>query len=136
MPTPGTRWDHLKALPAGIRMHVSGDRMSRTCTLDRVTDDELTCSKGRIADVAHYTFPRAEISSIKLTRYTISTVAGFGIGAGAGAGIAAATVKGGGIIGKGGAAGIFGIAGGLLGALITGPTDSFRGPTVYRRIKP
>ena len=134
--TPGTNWDHLKALPTGTRMHVTGDKLSRTCVLDAVTDEQLTCSKGRVVNTAHYTFTRAEVQSVKLTRYTLSSVAGFGIGAGAGAGIAAATVKSGNIIGKGAAAAIFGIGGGVLGALITGLTDAFRGPTVYRKTTP
>ena len=135
--TPGASWDHLKALPAGTRLHVTGDKLSRTCSLDHVSDDELTCAKGRVVNSAHYTFPRAEVVSVKLTRYTTSTVAGLGIGAGAGAAISAATLKSNGFLDfKGAAVAIFTVAGGLAGALITGPTDAFRGPTVYRRVKP
>ena len=134
---PGTNWDRLKALPAGTRMHVSGDRMTRTCTLDHVTDDELVCSKGRVVNSAHYTFSRQEVSSVKLTRYGVSTAAGLGIGAAAGAIIPAAVLKGGGFLDfKGAAVTIFSVAGGVAGALITGPTDAFRGPTVYRRTNP
>ncbi len=133
-PTPGTNWDHLKALPAGTHMHVSGDKLSRTCVLDAVTDDQLTCSKGRVVNTAHYTFTRAEVQSIKLTRYTLSSVAGFGIGAGAGAGISAAAFKSDSF--KSLAVAVFTVGGGVAGALITGPTDAFRGPTVYRRTTP
>lgn len=132
--TPGASWDHLKALPSGTRMHVHGDRMTRTCTLDRVTDEELICSKGRVVDTAHYTFPRAEVEHVKLTRYTLSTIGGLGIGAGAGAGIAGATLKSDGFKSLGVA--VFGVGGAVAGALALGPTDAFRGPLVYRRLKP
>lgn len=131
---PGSNWDHLKALPSGTRMHVHGDRMARTCTLDRVTDDELVCSKGRLVDTARYTFPRGEVAEVKLTRYTLSTLGGLGIGAGAGAGIAGAAIRSDSFKSLGVA--VFGVGGGLAGALALGPADAFRGPLVYRRLKP
>lgn len=112
-------------------MHVHGDKLTRTCTLQAVTDDQLTCTKGRVVDTAHYTFPRAEVSEVKLTRYTASTLGGLGIGAGAGAGIAAAAFKGDSFKSLGVA--VFGVGGAIAGALLTGPADAFRGPTVYRR---
>jgi hypothetical protein len=129
-------WDRLKHLPAHTRVHVAGDKQSKTCAIDLVDDATLRCSKGN----SQYSFTRAEVKSVKLTRYMRSTLVGMGIGLAAGAGVGA-------IVGHaqekpndffpglsteayaavGGAAGL--VAGGAIG----GPTDFMRGPTVYRR---
>jgi hypothetical protein len=129
-------WDRVRHLPAGTRVHVAGDTKSKTCAIELVDDATLRCSKGN----SQYSFARAEVKSVKLTRYGRSTLAGMGIGLAAGAGVGA-------IAGHaqekpddffpglsteayaavGGAAGL--IAGGAIG----GPTDFLRGPTLYRR---
>ena len=119
-------------------MHVSADKLSRTCSLVSVDDNELVCTKGRVvASTARYSFPRLEVKSVKLTRYAASTLGGLGIGAGAGAVIGFATFHGGdnflNLDGVARASTV--VAGALLGALVAGPTDLFRGPTVYRRAK-
>ena len=132
----GGSWDRLKHLPAHTRVHVSGDKQSKTCAIDLVDDATLQCSKGN----SQYSFARAEVKSVKLTRYTRSTLVGMGIGLGVGAGVGA-------IAGHaqekpndffpGLATGAFaavGGAGGLIaGAAIGGPTDFMRGPTIYQR---
>jgi hypothetical protein len=135
-PSGGGSWDRVMHLPAGTRVHVAGDTKSKTCTIALVNDATLQCSKGN----SQYSFLRAEVKSVKLTRYTRSTLVGMGIGLGVGAGVGA-------IVGHaqekpndffpglsteacaavGGAVGL--IAGGAIG----GPTDFLRGPTVYRR---
>jgi hypothetical protein len=124
----GSNWDHLKALPVHTRLHVSADHMGHTCYLLSVDDAALVCGR--------YTFPRAEVKSVKLTRYGTSYGVGAAIGAGAGAGIGVAVVSGGDSFfknDKGKAAGIGLALGAAVGALVTGPADLFRGPTVYRR---
>ena len=101
--------------------------MSHTCYLLSVDDAALVCGR--------YTFPRAEVKDVKLTRYGVSYGVGAAIGAGGGAGIGVAVVNGNGFFSndKGKAAGIGLILGGVIGALVAGPADLFRGPTVYRR---
>ncbi|WP_263373792.1 hypothetical protein [Granulicella aggregans] len=75
----GSNWDHLKALPAQTRIHVSADKGGATCKLLSVDDATLVCGK--------HTFQRANVKSVKLTRYGISTAIGAGIGAGVGVGV-------------------------------------------------
>ena len=132
----GGSWDRVRRLPAGTRVHVAADNQSKTCALDLVDDATLRCSKG----TSQYSFARAEVKSVKLTRYGRSTLVGLGIGLGVGAGVGA-------IAGHaqekpndffpglsteayaaiGGTAGL--VAGGVIGRL----TDFTRGPTVYLR---
>lgn len=127
-PAAGSNWDHLKALPAQTRIHVSGDKGGATCKLFSVDDATLICGK--------HTFQRADVKSVKLTRYGISTAVGAGIGAGVGVGVGIGLAGGkdsffGDDKGEFAAAGA-GI-GAVIGGLVTGPADLFRGPTVYRR---
>ena len=82
----GSNWDHLKALPVHTRLHVSADHMGHTCYLLSVDDTALVCGR--------YTFPRAEVKDVKLTRYGLSYGVGAAVGAGAGAGIGVAVVNG------------------------------------------
>ncbi len=135
-------WHHLAVLQPGTRVHISSDKKGKTCFFASVDDATLLCSR-RPASGTHYTFPRSEVRTVKLTRYTVSTITGMGIGAGAGLGIGAAVgpavapktnsfldFSGLGrevILGLGGAIGF--IAGGAIG----GPSDFLRGPTLYRR---
>jgi hypothetical protein len=129
-------WERVRHLHAGTHVHVAGDKQSKTCTLDLVDEATLRCSQGS----SQYSFPRAEVKSVKLTRYTRSTLVGLGIGLGVGAGVGAIaghtqeqpgdffhglTTEAYTVIG--GAAGL------IAGAAIGGPTDFLRGPTVYRR---
>jgi hypothetical protein len=132
----GGSWDRVRHLPAGTRVHVAGDKQSKMCALDLVDDATLRCSKGS----SQYSFVRAEVKSVKLTRYTRSTLVGLGIGLGVGAGVGA-------IVGHAqekpddffpglsteACAAVGGAAGAIAGAAIGGPTDFLRGPTVYRR---
>jgi hypothetical protein len=135
----GANWQRVEQLPPHTRVHVSSDKMGRVCNVDSVDETSLTCSSGRVVNTAHYTFPRAEIKSIKVTRYVLSKVVGAGIGLGAGAIIGAGSVKGK-VPGPGATSGeivgILTLAGGVIGAVVGGPTDFLRGPTVYRRPKP
>ena len=125
----GSNWDHLKALPQHTRLHVSADKMRHTCYLLSVDDATLVCGR--------YTFPRAEVKSVKLTRYGVSygggAAIGAGIGAGVGLGVSAATDDAFFKNEKASFAGGGAAVGAVLGALIIGPLDLFRGPTVYRR---
>jgi hypothetical protein len=134
--TTGGSWDQVRHLPAGTRVHVAGDKQSKTCAIDLVDDATLRCSK----ESSQYSFVRAEVKSVKLTRYTRSTLVGLGIGLGVGAGVGA-------IVGHAqekpddffpglsteACAAVGGAAGAIAGAAIGGPTDFLRGPTVYQR---
>ena len=128
-PAAGSNWDHLKALPPNTRMHVSADKGGHTCRLVSVDDASLICGS--------HTFARAEVKKVKLTRYGVSYAAGAGIGAGVGLGVglglASGTQDGFFKDSKGQFGGIGAGVGAALGALVTGPADLFRGPTVYRR---
>ena len=62
-PAAGSNWDHLKALPAETRLHVSADKGGATCKLASVDDAMLVCGK--------HTFQRADVKSVKLTRYGV-----------------------------------------------------------------
>jgi hypothetical protein len=138
----GNSWPHLSALPGGTRIHVSSDKKSHTCYFQSADDASLVCS-GKHGGGKSYSFPRSEVRSVKLTRYTVSTLAGMGIGAGAGFGIGAAAGQA--VAPKTNSSfdfssldreaitllgGVFGfIAGGAVG----GPADFLRGPVVYFR---
>ena len=135
-PSGDAGWARVRQLHAGTHVHVAGDRLSKTCTLDLVDEATLRCSKGS----SQYSFLRAEVKSVKLTRYGRSTLVGMAIGLGAGAGIGA-------IVGHAqekpndffpglsteASAAVGGAVGAVAGAAIGGPTDFLRGPTVYRR---
>jgi hypothetical protein len=135
-PAAGANWERLKAVPLHTRVHVAADTKSQVCAIDLVDDVTLRCSKGS----SQYSFQRAEVKSVKLVRYTRSTLVGLGIGLGVGAGAGAiaghtqekpndlfpglATEA---VAAIGGAVGL--IAGGAIGRA----TDFTRGPTVYLR---
>jgi hypothetical protein len=135
-------WHHLSALQPGTRLHISSDKKSRTCFFASADDASLVCSRGRSSGT-QYNFARSEVRTVKLTRYTVSTLAGMGIGAGAGFGIGAAVgqavspktnssfdFSG---LGREVITGIGGAVGFIAGGAIGGPTDFLRGPTLYRR---
>jgi len=135
-PSGDVGWDRVRHLPAGTHVHVAGDKQSKTCTLDLVDEATLRCSKGS----SQYSFLRADVKSVKLTRYGRSTLVGTVIGLGVGAGVGA-------IVGHAqekpndffpglsteACAAVGGAVGAIAGAAIGGPTDFLRGPTVYRR---
>ena len=123
----------MKALPH-TRVHVSGDKMSKVCTIDQVDDVALRCSRGR----SQFSFPREEVKSVKLTRYGLSTGLGAVIGLGAGLGIGAAAGSAARspneIVSSTAVYAAIGGAGGLIaGGVVGGTTDLLRGPTIYKR---
>lgn len=142
--TPLPSWERLESAPKGLpphtRVHVAGDRMSKKCVLESVTDEALVCSKGH----TQFTFLRIEVKSVKLTRPLRSTFVGMGLGLGGGLLVGAilghveappepnqfldfsgitrdAYIAGSGVLGL--------IGGGVAG----GTTDFLRGPTLYLR---
>jgi hypothetical protein len=134
--SPGDSWSHLRALPPQARINVAGGRISKVCHFISADDEQLICSSGRRSSAKQFTFARADVRNVKLTRYAESTLAGAGIGAGAGAVVGAAVNS----QSKGGLfsfpAAILGItiaSGALAGGAIGGPTDFLRGPTIYQR---
>jgi hypothetical protein len=73
-------WERLRRLAAGTRVHVATDNRSKTCSVDLIDEATLRCSKG----ASQYSFLRADVKSVKLTRYGRSTLVGLGIGLGGG----------------------------------------------------
>jgi hypothetical protein len=135
-PAAGANWQRVQQLPLHTHVHIASDKMSRVCEVDSVDAEMLSCSAGHMVNTAHYTFARTEIKSIKVTRYIGSTVGGAAIGAGSGLVIGvgvAHTTQSFPIVSNKAIWGIFSAAGGIAGALIGGPTDFLRGPTIYRR---
>lgn len=127
-------WQRVKQLPLHTKIHIASDKNGRTCSIDAVDEGSLTCSSGHTGT----TFPRAEIKSVKVTRYVWSTVGGAAIGAGVGAviGVAARGPSTGfGTLSNDVKIGIGAVAGGVGGAAAGGLTDMFRGPLVYQRPK-
>ena len=144
-PAMQANWARVKTLEPQTRMHIVADSAKRTCVLDSVTDDQLVCSKGKNGHGAHYVFARADIKTVKLTRYTASTFAGLGIGLGAGLGIGAVIghavspsdpnawldLSG---VGRDVITAGSGVIGAAAGASIGGPTDFLKGPLIYQRV--
>jgi hypothetical protein len=137
-PQLASGWERLKALPVHTRVHVSADKMSRTCNLVSVDDDTLVCSKSRLVSTAHYTFARQEVKSVKLTRYIASTLVGIGVGAGVGAilgRVVSPPNKNAFLDFSSITRDAFTVGGAVAGGAAGGPTDFLRGPTVYQRPK-
>ena len=122
-------WDRVRHVPAGTKVHVAADKQSETCRIDVVDEATLRCSNGH----SQYSFARAEVKSVKLTRYAVSTLVGAGIGAGVGAGIGLGVTQDKNGWFNGDIRGVFAALGGVVGGAAMGPTDVFRGPTIYRR---
>jgi hypothetical protein len=127
-------WARVKQLRQHIRVHLSTDRGSHLCSVDAVDDVSLTCSSGHSGK----TYARAEIKSIKVTEYALSTLGGAFIGGGAGAlvGLGCCAHNGGsgfGALADAVAVGSGAAVGAVAGAGVGAATDLFRGPVVYRR---
>jgi hypothetical protein len=130
----GDTWHNLSALPAHSQMHVSVDDGGSTCYLIAVDEQSLTCGRKDGGAKGQHVYPRASVKSVKLTRYGVSTVAGAGIGAGVGLGVGLAGTQNPNGWFNGAIRGVLAGLGAGVGALACGPTDAFRGPTVYRRM--
>jgi hypothetical protein len=134
-------WRHLQAIPQHTHMHVSAERGSATCYFISADESTLTCGRRSGSLHGRHTFARQDVRNVKLTRYAVSSVAGFGIGAGLAAVIGYAAAGSDkcttnlcfDFFSRGDVAAVFAAPGALIGAAIMGPTDTFRGPTVYRR---
>ncbi len=127
-------WNHLAAIPTHTHIHVGADHGGATCYFISADEENLTCGHKNGSDKGRHVFPRGDVKSVKLTRYGISTIGGAGIGAGVGAIIGFSTSHSGGFFDLSGLyRGACTLVGGIGGAAVGGPTDMFRGPTVYRR---
>lgn len=131
-------WHNLSVIAPHTHIHVAADHGGSTCYFIAVDDQNLTCGHRDSSEKGRHVFPRADVKSVKLTRYGVSTLGGLGIGAGVGTAIGFATIHpdpkafldfpG---IGRA----ICAVVGGLGGTAIGASTDMFRGPTVYQRIE-
>jgi hypothetical protein len=129
-------WNNLSAIAPHTHIHVAADHGGTTCYFIAVDDQNLTCGHKNGSDKGRHVFVRGDVKSVKLTRYGVSTLGGLGIGAGVGAIIGVATIRSdpSSFIDLSGAARAAAtVVGGIGGAAICGPTDIFRGPTIYRR---
>jgi hypothetical protein len=135
-PDLGDTWHNLAALPPHSEMHVSADNEGRTCYLIAVDEQSLTCGRKDGSTKGQHVYPRPSVKSVKLTRYGISTLAGAGIGAGVGATIGFAGTQNPNGWFNGAIRGVLTGLGAGVGALVCGPTDVFRGPTIYKRMSP
>jgi hypothetical protein len=124
-------WARVKQLRPHIRVHLSTDRGSHLCSVDAVDDVSLTCSSGHSGK----TYARAEIKSIKVTEYALSTLGGAFIGGGAGALVGLGCCAHNGGLADAYAVGSGAVVGAVAGAGVGAATDLFRGPLVYRRPK-
>jgi hypothetical protein len=130
-------WQRVKQLPLHTKVHIVSDKMKRTCSIDSVADDSLSCSSGNTVN----SFQRQEIKSIKGVRRLRSTLGGAAIGAGVGfiAGVAVGlgqTKDSFLYIPPAAVGGVLAVIGAIPGAAIGAPTDFLRGPTVYQVPKP
>jgi hypothetical protein len=143
-PPAGGNWQHVKALPANTKVHITTDHGGKTCRIFAVSDDTLTCAKG--GNTAGNELQRAEIRHIKLAHVVRSTLVGgaIGFGVGATAGAIGGRTKpcptgqafcsnGVGIVSGADAAAIGGVAGAVLGSVVGGTTDFARGSSIYTR---
>jgi hypothetical protein len=129
-------WHNISAIPLHTHIHVAADHGGSTCYFIAVDDQSLTCGHHNGSDKGRHVFSRADVKSVKLTRYGISTLGGLGIGTGVGAviGVAANRPHPNEMfdfsdIGRT----VCTVIGGLGGTAVGASTDMFRGPTVYRR---
>jgi len=125
----------VQALPPGTSLHING-KPHTTCVFASADADSITCTKsGKTPTV---TYPRAGISSIKLTHRGRSTLVGLGIGAGAGAivGFATGSSPNDGFFGPNFLRGAVTAAGALIGGAIGTPvgyfTDFTAGSPIYK----
>jgi hypothetical protein len=130
-------WQRVKQLPLHTKVHIDSDKMKRTCSIDSVTDESLSCSSGNAA----VSFQRAEIKSIKGVRRMRSALGGAAIGAGVGFIVGVAGSQGQSkdaflYIPPAAVGGVLAVIGAIPGAAIGAPTDFLRGPTVYQVPKP
>jgi hypothetical protein len=138
----GDSWSHLQALQEHWRMHVAADSHGRTCNFVSADATSLTCSSSASGQGKRWVFQRADVRSVKLTRRTVSTLAGLGIGGVAGFAIGSAighatdpANSGQFLAGLGGAiiTGFSTLVGTVGGAVVGGTTDFCRGPVIYQR---
>lgn len=128
-------WHNLSVIAPHTHIHVAADRGGATCYFIAVDDQSLTCGHRNAADKGRHVFARADIKTVKLTRYAVSSLGGAAIGGGTGAIIGVATSRGtSDFINMNGLyRAACAVTGAFGGAAVGAATDMFRGPTVYRR---
>lgn len=137
---PPTGWHAVQSLPAETRIRLTTSKKKTTCYINSATEDNLVCSSSSSKAAKQTSYPKDEVTEIKLTNRSRSTLAGAAILAGAGAGIGA-------LIGKattskddwfpglatGVGAAIGGISGAIAGGTLGYAKDWFAGPVIYHR---
>jgi hypothetical protein len=129
-------WHNLSVIAPHTHIHVAADHGGSTCYFIAVDDQDLTCGHKSGSEKGRHVFPRAEVKSVKLTRYGVSTLGGLGIGTGVGAAIGFAANRpdpNDFLNFTGVARAACTVIGAVGGTAVGASTDMFRGPTVYRR---
>lgn len=128
-------WNNLSVVAQHTHIHIAADHGGKTCYFISVDDQNVTCGHHDGSEKGRRVFPRAEVKSVKLTRYGLSSLGGAAIGGGAGAIIGVATSRNDSSFINLNAAYRAGctLVGALGGTAVGATTDLFRGPTVYRR---
>ena len=129
-------WHNLSAVAPHTHIHVAADHGGSTCYFIAVDDQNLTCGHKNGLEKGRHVFPRADVKSVKLTRYGVSALGGLGIGTGVGAAIGFATNRpdpNDFLNFTGVARAACTVIGAVGGTAVGASTDMFRGPTVYRR---
>ena len=77
-PTPAIAdsWHNLSAIAPHTHIHVAADHGGSTCYFIAVDDQNLTCGHHNGSEKGRHVFPRADVKSVKLTRYGVSTLGG------------------------------------------------------------
>ena len=129
-------WHNLSAISPHTHIHVAADHGGSTCYFIAVDDQNLTCGHRNGSEKGRHVFPRAEVKSVKLTRYGVSTLSGLAIGTGVGAAIGFAAIRpdpNDFLNSSSVARAACTVIGGLGGTVVGASTDMFRGPTIYMR---
>ncbi len=137
-PTIADTWHNLSVIAPHTHIHVAADIGGSTCYFIAADDQNLTCGHKNGSEKGRHVFARADVKSVKLTRYGVSTLGGLGIGTGVGTAIGFAAIRPhpedflnfSGI-----ARAACTVIGAVGGTAIGASTDMFRGPTIYRRIE-
>lgn len=135
----GGDWSHVEMINTGTMLHISSQqrRHPTVCSFVAAEADSLTCTQTHhfffVPVTRTLLFTKQEITSIKLSRRSLSLLAGAAIGGGAGAGIGAAIDASAKSREDGRlATAVGGILGAAIGAGVGSGLDFLAGPTLYR----
>ncbi len=74
-PPEGSDWHKVQVLPVGTPIYVTVGKHTTRCVLLNVAADSVTCNNGKDTS-----FQRSEITALKISHRTRSTLVGLGLG--------------------------------------------------------